>query len=104
MPRVLWPEQPTAVLDVSGQYSVALGERVKRLLTARQPPAMSADLARAFLRCFYAARDTQRAARDLADGGAQTEAFRAAALARRVGELQRRAQQLEDVLVREAGA
>ncbi len=102
MPRVLWPRQPAAILDVSGQHSVALGERVHRLLSAEQPPAMSADLVGAFLRCFYAARDTQRAARDLANGGAQTDAFRAAALTKRVGELQRRVQELEDALAREA--
>ena len=103
MPRVLWPQQPAAILDVSGRHSVAVAERVHRLLTAEQPPSMSADLARAFLRCFYAARDTQRAARDLAEGGAQTDAFRVAALAKRVGELQRRIQALEDALAREAG-
>lgn len=64
---------------------------------------MTAAVAKAFLRCFYAAHDLDRVERDAAEGDGQTGAFREAAIRRRVGELERRVAQLQAALSAGAG-
>lgn len=89
MPKIVWPEQPLRISGACSRHGVELTESVRDLLALEAPPQMDAQVARAFLRCFYAARDVERAERDLRGGGPQTESFAARAMARRVGELRR---------------
>lgn len=89
MPRIVWPQQPTRIHGACDRHDIELPENVSDLLALCAPPQMTLQVARAFLRCFYAARDLERAERDLRGGGAQTEAFAARAMGRRVAELRR---------------
>ena len=98
MPKILWPQQPTRIRDAWLRHHEALPDNLAALLALPEPPLMTADLAKAFLRCFYAARDLDRAERDLAAGGAQTDSFAAQALKKRVTEFERRMAALQVVL------
>lgn len=89
MPKIVWPEQPQRIREACGRHGLQLGGEVSRLLDPRDPPRMAPQVARAFLRCFYAARDLERAERDLREGGPQTETFAARAMQRRAAELRR---------------
>lgn len=100
MPKIIWPEQATRLRDACARHGTPLPAGVTALLAPDTPPPMSPAVARCFLRCFYAARDVERAERDLRDGGPQTDAFAARAMARRVTELRRHVTALEDELVR----
>jgi len=63
---------------------------------------MTSGLAKAFLRSFYAARDLERAERDLEGGGPQTDAFAARATGKRVEHLRERLEAVADELTRGA--
>jgi hypothetical protein len=98
MPKIVWPQQPNRIREAWLRHHETLPESVAELLALPAPPLMSAEVAKAFLRCFYAARDLERAERDLAAGGAQTDSFAAQALSKRVGELERRVSELRSAL------
>ncbi len=100
MPKIIWPEQPLRIREACDRHGVPLPADVAPLLALRTPPPMTAPVAKAFLRCTYAARDLERAERDLRGGGPQTEAFAARTLARRVAALQRRGAALSSELAR----
>ena len=89
MPKIVWPQQPTRVHGACDRHGIELPETVSDLLAHCAPPQMTLQVARAFLRCFWAARDLERAERDLSSGGALTEAFAARSMERRVAELRR---------------
>jgi len=72
-----------------GRHGIDLIEDLAELFALADPPPMTAEVARAFLRCFYAARDLDRAERDLRDGGTQTQCFAARTIDRRLGALRR---------------
>ena len=89
MPKIIWPEQPSRIAAACARHALAVPADVSALLARAAPPSMTAVVARAFLRCFYAARDLERTERDQRGGGPQTEAFAQQALGRRVSELRR---------------
>jgi len=103
MPKIVWPQQTETILIVSREHGGALPDRAQRFVQGPLPEVLSADAARAFLGCFYAARDVLRGVRDLANGGAQTDAFSQRALTRRLEEYRKRAEALERVLRTEDG-
>lgn len=98
MPHILWPEQPDRIREAWLRHHADLPLWLEGLLTEPHPPTMTAQVARAFLRCFYAARDLDRAERGLRAGGEHTNGFALAAIGRRVGELERRVAQLGEAL------
>lgn len=98
MPKIAWPQQPQQILEVGLRHGLGLPLEVTALLQRPTPPPMTAQVAQAFLRCFYAARDLARAERDLAPGGDKTAVFAAATIARRRGLLQERAAGLAQAL------
>lgn len=103
MPKIVWPQQTETILTVSREHGGALPDRARRFVQGPLPEVLSADVAKAFLGCFYAARDVLRSVRDLANGGAQTDAFSQKALSRRLEEYRKRAEVLDGVLRREEG-
>lgn len=90
MPKIVWPQQPNRIREACARHGIPLPGGVEDILALRTPPQMTSPLARAFLRCFYAARDLERAERDLGGGGPQTEAFAARAIGKRVEQLRER--------------
>ncbi len=98
MPKIVWPEQPERIREACRRHGVMTSEVLRSLLACCDPPRMRSQVARAFLRCFYAARDLERAERDLSEGGPHTEAFAAATMERRVAELRRHLAVLEKEL------
>ena len=90
VPKIVWPQQPHRIRQAWLEHHDALPAELECLLSLGSPPPMTPEVAKAFLRCFYAARDLARAERDLATGGAQTEAFAARAVAARVAALEKR--------------
>jgi hypothetical protein len=98
MPRIDWPQQPRRVCEACARQGVDIPPEVGGLLSMAAAPTMGATEAKAFLRCFYAARDLERAERDLAAGGGATGEFASAALARRRDELRQRLHELEAML------
>ncbi len=90
MPKIVWPQQPTRISEACARHGVALPEGIEALLTRSAPPQMTPQLAQAFLRCFYAARDLDRAERDLGRGGPRTDSFAIGAMGKRVEQLRRR--------------
>lgn len=67
-----------------------LPDCVEDILSRSAAPRMTSRLAQAFLRCFYAARDLDRAERDLGGGGPQTDTFATLAIGKRVEQLRQR--------------
>ena len=103
MPKILWPQQPTRIREACARHGIPLPESVDDLLALCAPPRMTSRLAQAFLRCFYAARDLERAERDVgAAGGPQTEAFAARATGKRVEHLRKRLEAVAAELARGA--
>jgi hypothetical protein len=100
VPKIAWPQQPMRIRDACCRHGIVLAEDVARLLALGNPPPMNPQVARAFLRCFYAARDLDRAERDLRDGGTQTQSFAAKTMGRRLGELRRHLAALSSELSR----
>lgn len=98
MPRIDWPQQPNRIREAWLRHHAELPAFLSELTSLAPTPNMTAQEARAFLRCFYAARDLDRAERDLAEGGPMTESFAASALKKRVGELERHVLALEQTL------
>jgi hypothetical protein len=102
MPRIVWPQQPARIREAWLRHHPQLPAGCGDLLSSASPPRMSMPLAQAFLRCFYAARDLERAERDLGTGGEQTETFARKALTRRVEALEDRVASLVLALRSEA--
>ncbi len=100
MPKIDWPQQPIRIREACGRHGISLPENVSDLLALSAPPQMTHQVVKAFLRCFYATRDLERAERDLRGGGPQTEAFAARAIGRRVAEMQHRLAALSTELAR----
>jgi len=94
VPKIVWSQQPACIREACDRHDIPLSAAVSDLLVLAAPPPMTPPVAKAFLRCFYAARDLARAERDLCGGGPQTDAFAARAMGRRVAELQRRVEVL----------
>jgi hypothetical protein len=90
MPKIVWPQQPERIREAWLRHHEALPDGLAALLDLPEPPPMAAEQARAFLRTFYAARDLDRAERDLAAGGDQTDSFAGMTLRKRVTEFERR--------------
>jgi hypothetical protein len=102
LPKIIWPQQPMRIREACGRHDMALPANVRDLLALATPPLMAPQVAQAFLRCFYAVRDLERAERDLRDGGVQTEAFAARAMDRRLAEVRRRLEALAAALAQGA--
>lgn len=102
MPKIVWPQQPTRIREACARHGILVPECVDDLLARSAPPPMAPRLAKAFLRCFYAARDLDRAERDLGAGGPQTEAFAARATGKRVEQLRERLEAVAAELARGA--
>lgn len=98
MPKIEWPDQPNRIRGAWLRHHTSVPEELQALLTSPSPPKMTAQVARAFLRCFYAAGELDRAERDLNAGGEQTDAFAAATVRRRVAKLQQRVGELAHAL------
>lgn len=100
MPRIDWPQQPNRIREAWLRHHAQLPGFLLELTSLAAAPNMTAQEAKAFLRCFYAARDLDRAERDLAEGGPMTEGFAVSALRKRLGELERHVSALEQALNR----
>ena len=103
MPKIVWPQQPTRIREACGRHAIALPASVRALLALCDPPPMTPEIAKAFLRCFYAARDLERAERDLRGGGPQTDAFAVRAMGRRIAAVEHRLTTLAAQLAQRPG-
>jgi hypothetical protein len=103
MPRIDWPRQSRRITEACGRHGVEVPAEATSLLALPAARVMGAPEAKAFLACFYAARDLERAERDLAGGVGQTGEFAARALSWRVGELRQHIHELEALLCRPGG-
>ena len=98
MPRIDWPQQPDSIMQACSRHRLPVAAELQELFNAPDPPKMSAPVARAFLRCFYAARDIHRAHRDVRTGGKHSDRFAAHALSRREEVLAQRLAELSTAL------